>query len=650
MIYYIDTLNGNDNHDGLSTITPWKNYPSNAASGTVAGAAWASQVSNGNKWLPGTVFRFNSARTYDKGLLIRGSGSGNDPVIYDGTWWGGGRCEINFSNVVGNGMVCYPNGANHNGMTIQGFKFHKIGGYAEDDPVWDEPAGGWDPPVYDGNGDMIYKGDAKVNADLPKGAGIGIKREASNVIIRDCIFDRIGVWQNTKPLAGNRSVTGYGVLIEEDSTNILVEDCDFTRMGSGVTIKSAGGGPTTNVTVRNCAFHNYMNWLIEVSPRTAGATFTNITIENNTLYDYKELDRPNWTGWGDKPHQDGIFLRSAGIRSSWNNVVVRNNLFYADDTSDGGTASIYISQGPSAHIYNNVFYDDDHNVAHIDVGYSNTTGENQVVRIHNNTCVGSTRLISIGSMTPASSIIDVRNNLFYRTVTGDYNTATYDVNADLGANLIWDYNLHASNNSPIDGENGTKMVFRTGSKTFAQWQALGFDTNGKCEAPQLVSVSGDPSTWDGKLTSGSPARGAGVDLGTFFTTDHDGNTRTAWDIGAFEYDSEAPVPNVPPVADAGLDIEVTLPTSTASLDGTGSSDSDGYITTWAWTQLSGPNTAGLADADTETPDLSGLIEGTYEFQLTVTDDAAETDTDTVIVTVLPATVPDAPTDLTLSQL
>ena len=94
--------------------------------------------------------------------------------------------------------------------------------------------------------------------------------------------------------------------------------------------------------------------------------------------------------------------------------------------------------------------------------------------------------------------------------------------------------------------------------------------------------------------------------------------------------------NQAPTADAGPDQTITLPTDTTSLDGSGSSDSDGTVTDFKWTQTSGPNNATFDDDTSDTPNLSDLIEGTYTFELTVTDNDGATATDTVDVVVNPA--------------
>jgi serine protease AprX len=91
-----------------------------------------------------------------------------------------------------------------------------------------------------------------------------------------------------------------------------------------------------------------------------------------------------------------------------------------------------------------------------------------------------------------------------------------------------------------------------------------------------------------------------------------------------------PPANVAPVADAGPDQTVKVGKNGQarfSLDGSGSSDSDGAITSYLWrhgtTQVG--STAQVA--------LSRPV-GTYSFSLTVTDDDAATDTDLVTVTVV----------------
>ncbi|GAA4341533.1 malectin domain-containing carbohydrate-binding protein [Flaviaesturariibacter amylovorans] len=91
--------------------------------------------------------------------------------------------------------------------------------------------------------------------------------------------------------------------------------------------------------------------------------------------------------------------------------------------------------------------------------------------------------------------------------------------------------------------------------------------------------------------------------------------------------------NEPPVGDAGPDKTITLPTSSVVLNGSGS-DASGTIASYAWTQVSGPNTATFSSKTVAAPTVSGLVQGTYVFQLVVKDnDGASSAPDQVTVTV-----------------
>ena len=89
-----------------------------------------------------------------------------------------------------------------------------------------------------------------------------------------------------------------------------------------------------------------------------------------------------------------------------------------------------------------------------------------------------------------------------------------------------------------------------------------------------------------------------------------------------------------PVASTGPDRTVLLPSNSLTLDGL-ATDADGTVTSYAWVQLSGPNTATLAGANTEDLTASNLVQGTYVFQLTATDNDGNTGSDTAMVNVVP---------------
>ncbi len=94
--------------------------------------------------------------------------------------------------------------------------------------------------------------------------------------------------------------------------------------------------------------------------------------------------------------------------------------------------------------------------------------------------------------------------------------------------------------------------------------------------------------------------------------------------------------NLPPTANAGSDKNITLPTNSIKLDGSGS-DADGKIVAYQWTKISGPATFTIISANSASTDINNLVQGIYQFQLTVKDDKGDVGTSTVQVTVNKAT-------------
>lgn len=94
-------------------------------------------------------------------------------------------------------------------------------------------------------------------------------------------------------------------------------------------------------------------------------------------------------------------------------------------------------------------------------------------------------------------------------------------------------------------------------------------------------------------------------------------------------------------ADAGEDTTVTLPVEKLEITGKGiNPNPDTEITGYAWKQLSGPDVT-LTNREQATLSVSDLKEGTYEFELTVTNDNGASARDTMELTVLLKAEPDA---------
>ena len=93
-------------------------------------------------------------------------------------------------------------------------------------------------------------------------------------------------------------------------------------------------------------------------------------------------------------------------------------------------------------------------------------------------------------------------------------------------------------------------------------------------------------------------------------------------------------PNQAPLANAGADKNITLPTNSTSFTGT-ASDPDGTIATYKWEKIEGP-AATLSGTNSATLSLSNLVEGTYTFLFSVTDNSGAITSDEVMLIVNPA--------------
>ncbi len=183
---------------------------------------------------------------------------------------------------------------------------------------------------------------------------------------------------------------------------------------------------------------------------------------------------------------------------------------------------------------------------------------------------------------------------------------------------------NAGNNITITLPTSTATLNGTGSS----------DADGTIASYQWTQVSGPNTATIGNATSASASL-SGLIAGTYnfrlTVRDNDGATDTDEVTVTVN-----PVPNQAPVANAGNNITITLPTSTATLNGTGSSDADGTIASYQWTQVSGPNTAGITANNQASTNVTGLIEGVYSFQLSIRDNDGGVSSDLVTITVNPA--------------
>lgn len=90
--------------------------------------------------------------------------------------------------------------------------------------------------------------------------------------------------------------------------------------------------------------------------------------------------------------------------------------------------------------------------------------------------------------------------------------------------------------------------------------------------------------------------------------------------------------NKPPSANAGFDMFFITPTNDVLVDGRGF-DREGQIASYTWTLVSGPSTFHLNNSNLAQAKIDLLDYGIYQFQLKITDNIGQFDTDEMRITV-----------------
>jgi len=91
--------------------------------------------------------------------------------------------------------------------------------------------------------------------------------------------------------------------------------------------------------------------------------------------------------------------------------------------------------------------------------------------------------------------------------------------------------------------------------------------------------------------------------------------------------------NQRPVANAGADQLIILPTDSVELNGSGT-DRDGIIINYSWNMISGPPTFTMVNPNAAVTKVKNLVTGLYRFELKVTDNNGLSATDDVFISVI----------------
>lgn len=262
----------------------------------------------------------------------------------------------------------------------------------------------------------------------------------------------------------------------------------------------------------------------------------------------------------DRPMVNGVWYQGDGWRQNIaDNVIIRNNYFAITDGGDkthSDVIQIYGNTSNNLEICNNILKN---NKTYSYLGNNQIiyiTAIGGIVKIYNNVIISSSNYSQspMLDISPSNGLdsLSIYNNSFYgkhqqrgivvsdldlspNGITQIKNNAIYSTgNAAIAIGEVPAGTLIIDNNISFAPDNPKQTYEYNGSyKSFAQWQALGFDINGSNEDLKYISLTYDNENL--QLANGSPCLNAGAVV-SWIKKDINGTMRSqnsGYDIGAF---------------------------------------------------------------------------------------------------------------------
>ena len=548
--YYVDNVNGHDTASGA-------NQTADAATGAWQTVAKVDQ----SAFSAGDVILFRRGGIWREQLTIPSSGSAGKPITF-GAYGAGENPIISGSNLVSSGWsrdsanvwkaavtpqptIVYINGTR--GTPVGA----KSGINAEFEWYWaanvlyvwspadDSPAENYTAPgVEVGQRDSSLKTNNKSYITI------------DGLTLRD----------------GNR--ISYPTVVAGWSTvaGVTFQNCTIER-GGGHGLALGADTTAADVTISNCVIRDNAGWGIWVdNDFAAGAIINskiygngwgsardahqyagiqgylgNLNITDNTIYEnvtgptgfpshshgiYALVTPAVCTIRGNRihGHTNGSGVKVVGSANVIQNVIYGNAYTGIDTGQNEGTNVVYV-------LSHNVVYGNNTNNTGAGINEQEKGSGTISLSLYNNTVYqnGNTGQFEL-RIRDNLSVLTVRNNLFFATPTR--RTAGISV-AQTGAVTI-DNNLHWR----ADGN--PNIIYNDNDRTWTEWKALGFDTQGINADPLFIDAAGA----DFQLKPLSPCIDAGSDVGLTVATDTSMNG-SAPDIGAYEFNQALEGPQPP---------------------------------------------------------------------------------------------------------
>ncbi len=511
--YYVSSSSGSDSNNGTSTATPWQTV---------------SKV-NGSRFKAGDTILFNKGDTWREQLNVSFSGTAGNPITFGAYGIGVKPLITGFDVISGftlnastvyqtNDVKTQPKVVAYNGNLLQ---FHHVGASVL--------ANQWDWAS-----NVLY-----INVGTPTGTvEAGQRNYALNVnSARYIVIDGLA-------FSGG---TFASVFLDTNAANDAIQNNDVHHTNQGIATATDSG---SNNTIQNNKVHDTVEYGINAFTNTG----TGETIQGNEIYNVGRKG-------GGFTNMQGIFAHTAagltitenyihdggdsstadhGVYLSGVDATLGTTTISHNKIANWAACGIKISNSQHADVYGNVISGGG--------GSGQITveaGSPSFVNIYNNTIANNNPVGgAFGFWAHAGNHITFKNNIIFDVNGADAENSRYNLYIDGSVtNLVSDYNLIWS---PTPNAHGYYADVAGVGKTWAQWQALGNDTHSLNIDPTFTN----PVKNDFTLLDGSPAIGAGVNLGSPYNfgfdnrfpdwtlpmTLADQNVHpTKWTIGAFVF-------------------------------------------------------------------------------------------------------------------
>jgi len=549
--YYIDptcSSSGNGTTTTCGTNGPFK--------------TWA-EITSKNLWAAGNTYSQKGGTTAYETVTVGASGTVGNVITINS--YGTGKAILN-------GRITIPDVA-WTGPDVDGVYYQATPGgyYLLEDNVFLQWAtdkahlginGNW-VSWYGGDGKNYYKPTNRVFAGHTREEvrSTGIQTGSKEYIT----INNLSFTKYVSCIRATQSVKGNGF------KNITITNCDFSNSRYGMWLYT-WDTHSSNLTVQNNTF-SYVQ---------SGIEFGETALDSGLISDVTTYD----ISYNTMTHIGNIYTPSGPASYYWNKVYQATPLGYEPGSND--LEGIGIQNGINGNIHHNTISGNTRGIV-VYTGKNNSTTGNNIYNnyvntyfwgiviaphtlateqsnnnIHHNIIISNPGYAAwfTNIATPVATYNYFNNNTVYAydygikfgTIADYWSLKNNIIYGSTGRHIIWTDAVplkHFIIDDNLYYPDGTKWNIFSGSKTWAQWKALGFDTNSPTPAdPLFTNRSGRlsvPSDFTSQSTS--PAKWAGGEVG--LTTDYAGNpVHSPPSIGAYEY-----VGTPRPAAPTGLKVQ-----------------------------------------------------------------------------------------------